>query len=82
MSEIKIKDNIQKLTSKQIQELAVDEAMRVIEKNCNNLADIEKALFDVIAELGKWNVKLQQLKSYKAMVIEQNRGLKIIIQNG
>ena len=60
----------------------MDEAMRIIEINCNNLADIEKALFDVIAEVGKWNIKLAQLKSYKSMVIEQNRALKVVIQNG
>lgn len=73
---------IQKLTSKQIQELQADEAMRVVEKNVNNLADIEKALFDAIAELGKWRIKVEQLKSYKAMVIEQNRALKSVISNG
>ena len=73
---------IQKLTSKQIQELQADEAMRVIETNVNNLADIEKALFDAIAEKGKWTIKTEQLKSYKSMVVEQNRALKTVIQNG
>lgn len=82
MNEINIKEKIQRLTSQQIQELQLDEAMRVIEKNVNNLADIEKALFDVIAELGKWRIKVEQLKSYKAMVIEQNRALKTVVSNG
>ncbi len=73
---------IQKLTAQQIQELQIDEAMRVIETNVNNLADIEKALFDAIAEKGKWSIKVEQLKSYKSMVTEQNRALKVVVQNG
>lgn len=60
----------------------MDEAMRVIENNVNNLADIEDVLFDAIAELGKFKVKVTQLQSYKKMIIEQNRALKSVISNG
>lgn len=74
--------NFQKLTAREIQELQADKAMRVIEINCNNLADVEKELFDVIAERGKYQIREQQLKSLKSMIIEQNRALKTVVQNG
>lgn len=82
MPKMDFKDKIQKLTSQQIQELQMDEAMRVIENNVNNLADIENVLFDSIAELGKFKVKVEQLKSLKNMILEQNRALKSVISNG
>ncbi len=74
--------NLQKLTSGQIQELQLDSAMRIIEENSNNLIDIEKDLYDALFELGKWRIKVEQLKSIKSMVIEQNRALKVVISNG
>lgn len=79
---MKIENNFQKLTAQEIQELQVDKAMRRILDNTNNLADIEKALFDAVSELGKWRIKVEQLKSLKSMIIEQNRALKTVIQNG
>ena len=78
----KIKDNIQKLTSEQIQELQMDEAMRIIAINVNNMADIETALFDVAGELGKYRILSDQLKSLKDTCKEQNRALKVIVSNG
>jgi len=72
----------QKLTAQEIAELQVEKAERIILKNSNNLADVEKALFDALAELGKYRIKVEQLKSLKSMIIEQNRGLAKVIQNG
>ena len=77
-----IKNNIQKLTSEQIQELQMDEAMRIIAINVNNMADIETALFDVAGELGKYRILSDQLKSLKDTCKEQNRALKVIVSNG
>jgi len=73
---------INKLTSQEIKELQVDKALRIVEQNTNILADIEQALFDSIGELGKWKIKVEQLKSLKNTVIEQNRGLGVVIKNG
>lgn len=78
-----IKDyKIQKLTAQQIQELQFEKALRIIEENTNTLGDIEQALFDAIGELGKWRIKVEQLKSLKNMIIEQNRALGIVVKNG
>ena len=76
------KDRIQKLTAQEIQELQFDKAMRIIEENVNLLGDIEKVLFDEIGEFGKHRIAVEQLKSLKDTVKEQNRALKSIIQNG
>jgi hypothetical protein len=73
---------INKLTSQEIKELQVDKALRIVEANTNILADIEQALFDAIGELGKWKIKVEQLKSLKNTVIEQNRGLGVVVKNG
>lgn len=74
--------NLQKLTAQEIQELQTDKAMRVVEENSNTLIDIEKDLYNALMELGKWRIKVEQLKSIKAMVIEQNRALKTVVSNG
>ena len=73
---------INKLTSQEIKELQVDKALRIVEQNTNILADIEQALFDAIGELGRWKIKVEQLKSLKNTVIEQNRGLSVVVKNG
>jgi len=77
-----LKDRIQKLTAQQIAELQSDQAMRIIEENANTLADLEAELFDCIGELGKARIKVEQLKSFKSMLVEQNRALKSVIENG
>lgn len=74
--------NFQKLSAQEIQELQADNAMRKMLDNNNSLTDVEKALFDAIAELGKYRIKVEQLKSLKSMIIEQNRALKVVVQNG
>ena len=56
--------------------------MRIIEENANTLADLEAELFDCIGELGKARIKVEQLKSFKSMLVEQNRALKSVIENG
>ncbi len=76
------KYKIQKLTSQEIAELKVDRALRVIAENTNTIADIESELFNAIGELGKWDIRVQQLKSLKSTIIEQNRALKAVVQNG
>jgi hypothetical protein len=77
-----LKDKIQKLTALEIQELKQDSAMRILEKNTNTLGEIEGALFDEIEELGKARIKVEQLKSLKNTLIEQNRALKAVISSG
>ncbi len=77
-----LKYSIQKLTTQEIQELKYDAAMRIIEQNTNTLMDIENELFNEIGELGKHRIAVEQLKSLKSTIIEQNRGLKAVIQNG
>jgi len=74
--------NFQKLSAQEITELQADKIMRIIAENSNVLADIEREMFDALMELGKWRIKVEQLKSLKSMVIEQNRALKTVIQNG
>ena len=77
-----LKKNIQRLTAEEVQELNVDQAMRIIAININNMADIETALFDVAGELGKYRILSDQLKSLKDTCKEQNRALKVIVSNG
>jgi galactokinase len=76
------KNRIQKLTSLQISELQVEQALRILAENSNLLADIEAELFDAIGEHGKWDIKVNQLKSLKQAITEQNRALKSVVQNG
>lgn len=73
---------IKKLTSSEIAELQVEQALRIIEENCNTLGDIEKVLFDEIGELGKHRIIVEQLKSLKSTIIEQNRSLGKVVSNG
>jgi len=74
--------NFQKLTAQEIQELQADKAMRIMEENCNTLSDLEQELFNEIGERGKHNIRVEQLKSIKQMIIEQNRALKVVVSNG
>jgi hypothetical protein len=73
---------IQRLTSQEIQELKFDQVLRIIALNTNTLSDIEDELFNSIGEAGKWAIKVTQLKSLKSSLIEQQRALKSIVQNG
>jgi len=77
-----IKGKIKRLTAEQIRELQIDEAMRITEENVNTMGEIEQILFEEIGELGKHKIKVDQLKSLKQTLIEQNRGLAKVIQNG
>lgn len=76
------KQKIKKLTAQEIQELQVEKALRILMQNSNTLQEIESELFDAIGEKGKWTIKVDQLKSLKATIIEQNRALKSVVQNG
>ena len=77
-----MKYKIQKLTSQEIQELSFDRALRIIEENTNTLGDIEAELFDEIGHLGKHKIAVDQLKSLKVTIIEMNRALKTVVENG
>lgn len=77
-----LKDRLHKLTAQEIQELQMDVAMRIVEENCNLLADLEQVLFDEIGDYGKHRIVVEQLKSLKSTVIEQNRALKVVVQGG
>ena len=76
------KDKIQRLTASEIQELSFERALRIIEENTNTLGDIEGELFNEIGQLGKHKISVDQLKSLKTTIIEQNRGLKTVMENG
>ena len=76
------KNRLHKLTAQEIQELQYDEAMRIMEQNCNLLTDMEKVLFDEIGEYGRHRIIVEQIKSIKSTVIEQNRALKVVVQSG
>lgn len=74
--------NIQKLTAQEIAELDASAAMRKLEENCNLLIEVDKALFDALSELGKWRIEVEKLKAMKNTLIETNRALKVVVQNG
>lgn len=76
------KYKIQRLTAEEIQELKFDQVLRIIQENCNMLADIEDELFNEIGELGKHQIAVSQLKSLKGCIVEQQRALKSVIANG
>ena len=76
------KSRIQKLTASEIAELQVEKALRILAENSNLITDIESELFDSIGEAGKWKIKVDQLKSLKNTIIEQDRALKSVVQNG
>lgn len=76
------KDKIQKLTAEEISELQVDKALKLMEENINLLIDLEKELFDKIKEMGMARIAVEQLKSYKSAIVEINRALSRVVQNG
>lgn len=76
------KDKIQKLTAQEIRELSFDRALRIIEENTNTLGEIERELFDEIGQLGRHKISVDQLKSLKTTIIEMNRALKSVVENG
>ena len=73
---------IQKLTIEEIQSLQVDAAMRIIATNSNLLVEVNCEMFTALNELGQARIKVEVLKEKKSTIIEQNRALKVVIQNG
>ena len=73
---------INKLTAQEIAELDTGVAMRRLEENINLMIDVDKAMFDATSELGKWRIEVEKLKAMKSSLIEINRALKVVIQNG
>ena len=73
---------IQKLTPEEIQTLQVEAAQRILALNVNLLAELNNELFLALRELGEARIKVEQIKNKKSTVIEQNRALKSVIQNG
>jgi len=73
---------IQKLTPEEIQTLQVEAAQRILALNVNILAEANNELFLALRELGEARIKVEQIKNKKSTVIEQNRALKAVIQNG
>ena len=73
---------IQKLTIEEIQTLQVDAAMRIIATNSNLLVELNNEMFTALNELGQARIKVEVLKEKKSTIIEQNRALKSVIQNG
>jgi len=74
--------DIQKLTIEEIQTLQVDAAMRLIATNSNLLVELNNEMFTALNELGQARIKVEVLKEKKSTIIEQNRALKVVIQNG
>jgi len=79
---MEIKDQIQKLTPEEIQELNVYAIQGILVKNSNLLVDIGNALFVASGKLGKARIEVEQLKYYKDVITEQNRALKAVISSG
>jgi len=73
---------IQKLTIEEIQTLQVDAAMRIIAANSNLLVELNSEMFTALNELGTARIKVEVLKEKKSTIIEQNRALKSVIENG
>ena len=73
---------IPKLTIEEIQTLQVDAAMRLIATNSNLLVELNNEMFTALNELGQARIKVEVLKEKKSTIIEQNRALKVVIQNG
>jgi hypothetical protein len=76
------KDQIKKLTAAEIAELQIEQALRILAENSNLLADIGSELFDATAEKGKWSIRVDQLKALHNTIVEQDRALKTVCQNG
>ncbi len=74
--------DIKKLTIDEIQSLQVDAAMRIIAENSNLLVEINNEMFTALNELGQARLKVEVLKEKKNTIIEQNRALKSIVNNG
>jgi hypothetical protein len=73
---------INKLTPQEIQELNVHAAQRILAENTNILNDINNALFIATQKLGEARIEVEQLKNAKNTIVEINRALKAMIQNG
>ncbi len=73
---------IQKLSPKEIQELDVHAAQRILAENTNILNDINNELFIAIQKLGEARIAVEQLKNAKSTIVEINRALARVIQNG
>jgi hypothetical protein len=73
---------INRLTSEEIAELNVHAAQRILAKNTNILNDINNELFEATQKLGEARIQVEQLKHAKNTVIEINRALKSMVQNG
>lgn len=78
----RFKGRLKTLTADEIKELNVIDAERILANNANLIIDLEKVLFDEIGEKGKHSIAVDQLISIKKTIIEQNRALKTVIQNG
>ena len=73
---------INKLTAEEIQELNKYAAQKIILENVNLIADIEKQIFNLTGKVGMARIELDQVKSAKKTIIEQNRALKSVISSG
>lgn len=73
---------VQKLTPEEIQTLQVEAAQRILANNVNLLAENNNEMFIALGELGEARIKVEQLKNKKSIIIEQNRALRTVVQNG
>jgi len=73
---------IQTLSSKEIQELQVDQALRIIGTNSQALIEVNNLIGQAIVKKSKADMELQQLKNDKSVIVEINRALKVMCNNG
>lgn len=73
---------IKTLTPEEIQTLQVDQALRLLGENASLLNQLNAEIGQAIQELGQAKVKLDKLRNDKQTIIEINRALKVIAQNG
>ena len=76
------KYKIQTLTTKEIQSLQADAALRIIGTNTQILVEINNLTGQALVEKGRVDIKLHQLTNDRKTVIELNRALKTMVQNG
>jgi len=70
------------LTPEEIQTLQVDAALRIIAQNGTLLVQINQEISQAIVAKCKADSHLQQLKNDKTTVVELNRSLKVMVENG
>ncbi len=71
---------LDELSPEELQSMTAQEAMVRLQRNVDLLAKVNNLLLVASEELGKWRIRVEQLKHTKNTIIEQNRALKEILK--